>query len=967
MVHYIPHHAIEKDSPTTPIRIVFDCSCRQSPSYPSLNDCLMVGLPPVNDLCAVLVRFRSHCLGISTDIEKAFLHIRLHPNDRDFTRFFWLTDPTDPCSPFCVYRFKVVPFGATSSPFILHAVLQYHLRQYNSAVSHDMRSNLYVDNIISGCETDKAAVHYYREARAIMSSARFNLRSWSSNSSELTAIATLDHVADNNTLVNILGLRWNPTTDELTIATKPSPLANDHLVTKREVLQDLSKVFDPLGFIAPVLIRAKLLMQQLWKCKLAWDEPLNENLQLEWKEIATNLKEATRLSVRRCYSDMPMQQPVIHCFADASPKAYGAVVYNAQQDQVSFVTAKTRVAPLKPLTLPRLELMAAVIATRLTCFVQKAIPLHDPPTYIWSDSQIVLHWLKTQKPLPVFVHNHINEIRSQLPTAIWKYCPTLKNPADLLTRGISTQTLMSSTLWQNGPEWLTTPDQWPSAQQPPIPPLVVAAAVATEFIPTEPTPPDVRLHCVISIARYSTLGKLLTVTAYVFRFLENLCLQPSQRRNGPISADEFNKTRDHWIKDTQQAVYWKEINNLNQITKQPTTSRLLLVRQLRLFLDKDGFLRCGWRIHNAPLSEVTRFPYLLPARHPLSYLIVFDIHVAFCHSGTNATITALRQTYWIPAARQYIKNVLRNCVVCKRVAGKPYTAPDPPPLPHLRTQDVHPFTFTGVDFTGALYVQHGGQEIKVYLCLFTCATTRALHLEIVQDLTAETFLLTFRKFAARRSLPRIMISDNGSTYLSAANELHSLMHLPEVQKELGKRGVTWQFIPKKAPWYGGFWERLVGITKAAIKKVVGRRHISLSTLETIIVEIEAVLNDRPLTFVPSDLGEPEPLTPAHLLHGRRITCLPYQTVEFDELTDPSYREASEVHRKAKLQAAILRDFRKRWLHEYLTSLRDYHKTSGNNQQVVKKGDVVLVHDDSSRATWKMAVVQDLIVGKDGLV
>lgn len=216
--HYIPHHAVEKNSPTTPIRIVFDCSCRQSPNYPSLNDCLMVGLPPVNDLCAVLVRFRSHCFGISTDIEKAFLHIHLHQDDRNFTRFFWLTDQTNPFSQFCLYHFKVVPFGATSSPFMLNAVLQYHLRQHNSVVSHDMQSNLYVDNVISGCETEQAVVNYYREARFIMSSTRFNLHSWSSNSTELKAIAAQDNTANNNILVNVLGLHWKPTTDELTIA-----------------------------------------------------------------------------------------------------------------------------------------------------------------------------------------------------------------------------------------------------------------------------------------------------------------------------------------------------------------------------------------------------------------------------------------------------------------------------------------------------------------------------------------------------------------------------------------------------------------------------------------------------------------------------------------------------------------------------------------------------------------------------
>ena len=211
-----------------------------------------------------------------------------------------------------------------------------------------------------------------------------------------------------------------------------------------------------------------------------------------------------------------------------------------------------------------------------------------------------------------------------------------------------------------------------------------------------------------------------------------------------------------------------------------------------------------------------------------------------------------------------MKSILRNCVTCHKIIGRPYAAPDPPPLPQLRTQDVHPFTFTGVDFTSALYEQQGKEEVKVYLCLFTCATTRAVHLEIVQDLTADTFLIVFRKFIGRRLLPKIMISNNGSTYLSAAEELCSLMESPTVKEELGRRSVSWRFIPKRAPWFGGFWERLIGLPKTAIKKVLGNRHVSLLILEIITVKIEATLNDRPLTFVSSKLGDPEPLTPAHL-------------------------------------------------------------------------------------------------------
>ena len=268
-----------------------------------------------------------------------------------------------------------------------------------------------------------------------------------------------------------------------------------------------------------------------------------------------------------------------------------------------------------------------------------------------------------------------------------------------------------------------------------------------------------------------------------------------------------------------------------------------------------------------------------------------------------------------------------------------------------------------MDFSGALYVRHGGEEIKVYLCLLTCATTCALHLEIVQDFSTETFLLAFRKYAARRSLPTIMVSDNASTYLSAADELHSLMLSPEVKRELGKGGVTWKFISKRAPWWGGFWERMVGHTKSALKKVPGRRHVSLLTLETVIVEIEAVLNDRPLTFVSSEQGELELLTPTHLLHGRQITCLPHETADDDELIDPTY---GEICGNAKVLANILQSFQKRLCHEYLTSLREVHRATGNNSTSVKTGDVLLIHDDTLHTTWKMEVIEDLITG-DGIV
>ena len=228
------------------------------------------------------------------------------------------------------------------------------------------------------------------------------------------------------------------------------------------------------------------------------------------------------------------------------------------------------------------------------------------------------------------------------------------------------------------------------------------------------------------------------------------------------------------------------------------------------------------------------------------------------HAGTNTTLTAIQQQFWIPTARQRIKSLLRRCTIYLKHGGKPYAISDPPPLSEIQTRDSIPFTITGIDFTGILYIHHESTESKVYICLFTCATS---HLEVV------TFLLAFRRYTSRRSMPKIVVSDNASTYLAAADELQQLLQSEHLTEVMGRRGVLWNFIPKRAPWYGGWWERLIGLIKMSLKKVLGRSRVTLPVLQTLVVEVEAILNDRPLTHVSPDFDDSVPLTPAHLLHG----------------------------------------------------------------------------------------------------
>ncbi|XP_065904082.1 uncharacterized protein [Dysidea avara] len=292
---------------------------------------------------------------------------------------------TNPNSEFKVFRFKVVLFGATSSPFALHAVLFHHLQQSHTLTAANMLRNLYVDNVITECITQQQATQFYCKSRSIMSEARLNLQAWASNCTQLNTLAQQENVADSTILVNVLDLQWDTVTDKLHFIPKMI-LPQKHttvVVTKRYVLQQSSRVFDPIGYLAPVTIQVKLFLKKLWQHKINRDDPLENSLKDEWLTIAHEIEDATTVFMLRQYSainssDTSLQ---LHVFADANLKAYETVAYLTAGDNVNFITAKSWTAPVKILTLPRLELMAVVLATRVSKFIAnslslQAIPLH---------------------------------------------------------------------------------------------------------------------------------------------------------------------------------------------------------------------------------------------------------------------------------------------------------------------------------------------------------------------------------------------------------------------------------------------------------------------------------------------------------------------------------------------------------------------------------------------------------------
>ena len=443
------------------------------------------------------------------------------------------------------------------------------------------------------------------------------------------------------------------------------------------------------------------------------------------------------------------------------------------------------------------------------------------------------------------------------------------------------------------------------------------------------------------------------MTAYVLLFVKKL------KKSNPPLSDLVCQAETLWTTEAQLSLkasrhfdHWK--------------------RQWSLFLDHTGVWRCGGRLHNAQISYATKFPAILPNDHHFTTLVIDRAHKRVFHNGVKETLTEIRSRYWIPRGRAVVRQFIFRCTLCHRFESQAYKAPTPP-LPPIRVQTEPPFTYTGVDFAGPLYVKTNDpipNSDKVWICLYTCCVTRAVHLDLVPNLSTHTFLYSFRRFAARRGLPRRMISDNGKTFKAAAKTLKVIMTDEKVVAQLAERRVEWTFNIKRAPWWGGVFERLVRLTKRCLRKMIGKTKLRHDELLTLLVEVEAIVNSRPLTFVsPNDLEDP--LTPSHLLTGCRLLSLP-DNRDYEQETDKTFTTNSEtLNKRMVLMNRLLQLFWKRWRLEYLLELRTAHVPWGpasSGHKTIAEGDVVIVHDEQEkRGFWKIGLVLELLPGRDGEV
>ena len=463
---------------------------------------------------------------------------------------------------------------------------------------------------------------------------------------------------------------------------------------------------------------------------------------------------------------------------------------------------------------------------------------------------------------------------------------------------------------------------------------------------------------------------LLRVTGFVLKFT-NLLLRKGRREETVqmhsdecLTGEELNAAEAYWVCSIQAQSFADELRYLRS-SHAETRTPPVRVAQFGLFVDDRQQLRCRGRINNSLVSCASKNPILLPSSHPWVTLLVRQVHQDIKHSGTADTLSTIRENYWILKGRQSVKKILRSCVVCNKLEGVSYSSVSPPDLPSERTSEDPPFSHTGIDFAGPLFTKGDGDLEKAYVCLFTCTSTRAVHLELAPDLSVSSFLLLFRRFVGRRGLPVTIFSDNAKTFKTSSKHILKIARSSEVIRFLGDKRVTWKFIVERAPWWGGFWERLIQSVKRSLRKSIGRSNLTYEQLSTLIVEVESIINSRPLTYIFDDReGITGCLTPSHLLNGRRICTMP-NSAHFEVVS--TYQSLTS---KLRHHRHLLDQFVKRWRRDYLLNLRENHslKAKSGGRDLIQVGDVVVLKDDSSkRIFWRLAIVNELLKGNDNLV
>ncbi|GBM44036.1 hypothetical protein AVEN_124292-1 [Araneus ventricosus] len=518
------------------------------------------------------------------------------------------------------------------------------------------------------------------------------------------------------------------------------------------------------------------------------------------------------------------------------------------------------------------------------------------------------------------------EIRKLTNPEDWRHISRTLNPADLPSRGSNAEELVKS-LWWEGPNWLRRPiEDWPVSETIPDFDVVNSEKRKTIVSVTNTTTEQLEYF-----SKVSSFRKMTRITAWIFRFYKNAKTQKKERKGGTLDLEEVEAAEKFILKQVQSQCFSGN-EKLN----------------LQTFLDSDGLLRVKTKISQRSDIPTFRFPILLPSKHAVIGKLIFEKHVELSHAGIQILMSSLRENYWILKSRKTIRQVIRTCVICQRFASRPLEVVSAP-LPEDRVRDAYVFEVVGVDLCGPLYLKN---KTKCWAVLFTCAVYRAVHIELVTSLSTDSFILALRRFISRRGRPATIYSDNGTNLVGTSNELKSV-DWGKIQEYASVKKIQWKFNPPSAPWWGGFWERLIGMLKSILRKVLGKASLQFEELCTVLCDAEGIINSRPLTYLSEDNEDLVALTPAMFLQDVKEIGVP----DIDQI------DAKRMNKRFFYRQKLCQDLRKRFRIEYLGHLREFSKIC--NEFKIKEGDIVLIGDSNvKRINWPLGRVIKLYLGKD---
>ena len=995
---YIPHHGVYHPKKPGKLRVVFDCSAQQSGR--SLNDYLLKGPDLTNSLIGVLLRFRQEPIAFTCDIEQMFFQFSVNPEHRDYLRFLWFKDNDWQSEP-VHYRMGVHLFGATSSPgcasFALKQIASDYEQVHGIAAKEFIHRNFYVDDGLKSTETVQEAVELVSRARKLCAEGGIRLHKFCSNSREVLesvppedrakGIKNLDVLCDILPVERTLGVQWCVESDEFQFRI----VLKDQPFTRRGILSTISSVYDPLGFIAPVIMVGKQILQELCGRGSDWDEPVPEDLRPRWEKWKCSLPLLESVGIKRSYKPPEFGKVAkveLHHFSDASTNGYGQCSYLRLVNEhgkvhCSLLMGKSRVAPLKAVTIPRLELTAATVAVKVASILHSELDYPDYTDFYWTDSTVVLGYIKNDaKRFHIYVANRVQLIRDLTEISQWNHVKSEDNPADEASRGLDASELVSQSRWTTGPSFL-----WNET-------IPIAQDHAIELLPDDP-----EVKKTVVLATSTTTIKFATILSRIERFSDwdsacravALCMRYMDKLRGkyktvatskrveiqtatgkrflePVNVEEMVLAGKQIVKEVQATSFSAEMiglpreGNVNNRSKKCKNSRFM---KLDPFIDSDDILRVGGRLRRSEMPYELKHPVVLPKKHNVTELLIRYAHRKTAHQGRGITTNYIRSMgFWVLGCSAAVSRYIHKCVVCRKARGS-LGKQKMADLPPDRMEDSPPFTYTGVDYFGPFYVKEGRKETKRYGAIFTCLASRGIHLEVATSLSTDSFLNVLRRFISLRGPMRLLRADQGTNFVGANNELKRALEEMDqeiVSRYLLKEGcdyIEFKFSTPAASHTGGVWERQIRTVRNVLSTILQQSQSQLDddSLRTLFYEITAIINGRPLTL--ENLNDPtsmEPLTPNHLLTLKTNIILP---------PPGNFQRADLYCRKRWRRVQYLaNEFWSRWRKEYLQTLQVRQKWN-NPKRNFKVGDVVIIKDeDLPRNEWKMGRVEKVYKGDD---